>query len=99
MSFSIPDTTGLGKDSLYATLVAQAEGLLAGERDPWANAANVAALVYALLPGPQLGRLLFPARRRTGGRAVPGPAGLRAHRAGPRRLRQCRGCAAHRGGR
>ena len=50
MSFSIPDTTGLGKDSLYATLAAQAEGLLAGERDPWANAANVAALVYALLP-------------------------------------------------
>jgi L-methionine (R)-S-oxide reductase len=50
MSFSIPDTAGLGKDSLYATLAAQVEGLLAGERDPWANAANVAALVHALLP-------------------------------------------------
>ena len=28
----------------------QAAGLLAGERDPWANAANLAALVYERLP-------------------------------------------------
>ncbi|MGE0030013.1 MAG: GAF domain-containing protein [Steroidobacteraceae bacterium] len=31
-------------------LLQQAAGLFAGERDPWANAANTAALVYELLP-------------------------------------------------
>ena len=33
-----------------ADLPALAEGAFAGERDPWANAANAAALVYELLP-------------------------------------------------
>lgn len=51
MSFRVPDVAGQDPAELYATLLAQAAGLLAGERDPWANAANVAALVYALLPG------------------------------------------------
>ncbi len=51
MSFTAPDTTGHEPAALYDTLVTQAAGLLAGERDPWANAANVAALVFALLPG------------------------------------------------
>ena len=32
-------------------LLQQAAGLFAGERDPWANSANAAALVYELLPG------------------------------------------------
>lgn len=31
-------------------LLQLAEGAFAGERDPWANAANAAALVYELLP-------------------------------------------------
>ena len=31
-------------------LLALAEGVLSGERDPWANAANAAALVYERLP-------------------------------------------------
>lgn len=31
-------------------LLQQAEGLFAGERDPWANAANAAALVFDCLP-------------------------------------------------
>lgn len=34
----------------YAELLQQAAGLFDGERDPWANSANVAALVWALLP-------------------------------------------------
>ena len=51
MSYTTPDTAGLAPAELYETLAAQAAGLLAGERDPWANAANVAALVFALLPG------------------------------------------------
>jgi GAF domain-containing protein len=38
------------KPALYQALAAQLEGLLGGERDPWANAANAAALVFALLP-------------------------------------------------
>ncbi len=31
-------------------LLAQARGLLAGERDPWANAANLAALIWLSVP-------------------------------------------------
>lgn len=50
MSYTAPDTAGLSPAELYDTLAAQAAGLLAGERDPWANAANVAALVFTLLP-------------------------------------------------
>ena len=34
----------------YAGLLQQAEGLFTGERDPWANSANVAALVQEFLP-------------------------------------------------
>jgi GAF domain-containing protein len=34
-----------------ADLLQLAEGAFAGERDPWANAANAAALVYECLPG------------------------------------------------
>ncbi|TAZ01540.1 GAF domain-containing protein [Rhizobium leguminosarum] len=37
--------------------------------------------------GPQLGRLLFPQRRRTRTRAISGQAGLRPHPNRPRRLR------------
>jgi GAF domain-containing protein len=33
-----------------ADLLQQAAGLFAGERDPWANAANAAALLYERLP-------------------------------------------------
>jgi GAF domain-containing protein len=50
MSYTAPDTAGLEPAQLYDTLATQAAGLLAGERDPWANAANVAALVFTLLP-------------------------------------------------
>ena len=38
------------KPEQYAQLQAQAEALLAGERDPVANAANLSALVYHALP-------------------------------------------------
>ena len=34
----------------YTELLRLAEGLFEAERDPWANSANVAALVWALLP-------------------------------------------------
>lgn len=34
-----------------ADLLQLAEGAFAGERDPWANAANAAALVYECVPG------------------------------------------------
>lgn len=40
------DTSHLSKPERYAELVEQARGLLAGERDPVANAANFSALVY-----------------------------------------------------
>jgi len=38
------------KPSLYAAVVEQARGLLAGERDRVANAANFSALVYDTIP-------------------------------------------------
>lgn len=38
------------KPALYATLLAQAEGLLQGERDRIANAANLSALLWMSLP-------------------------------------------------
>jgi GAF domain-containing protein len=42
--------TGAGKPALYAALATSYAGLIAGERDFIANAANLAALVYATLP-------------------------------------------------
>ena len=39
-----------GKSDLYRDLAAQLGALLAGERDPIANAANMAALIYHGLP-------------------------------------------------
>lgn len=38
------------KPDTYRELLRQAEGLFAGEHDPWANAANAAALMHELLP-------------------------------------------------
>jgi len=38
------------KPAAYDTIVTQLGGLLAGERDPWANSANAAALLFAALP-------------------------------------------------
>ena len=49
MSFSAIPLTG-SKPEQYAQLLAQARGLLHGERDRVANAANLAALVYHALP-------------------------------------------------
>jgi len=48
--FEIQDRHRLAKSELYASLVAQAGGLFAGERDAIANAANLAALIYHGLP-------------------------------------------------
>jgi L-methionine (R)-S-oxide reductase len=49
MSFSSIPLSG-GKPEQYAQLLSQARGLLHGERDRIANAANLAALVYHALP-------------------------------------------------
>ncbi|KJV09361.1 hypothetical protein VZ95_11945 [Elstera litoralis] len=49
--FALDDTLRhLPKTDLYAELHRQAAGLLDGERDPIANAANLAALLYWTLP-------------------------------------------------
>ena len=50
MSFSTSALTG-SKPEQYAQLLEQARGLLHGERDRIANAANLSALVYHALPG------------------------------------------------
>ena len=49
MSFTSIPLSG-GKPEQYAQLLAQARGLLHGERDRTANAANLSALVYHALP-------------------------------------------------
>ena len=49
MSFASIPLTG-SKPEQYAQLLAQARGLLHGERDRIANAANLSALVYHALP-------------------------------------------------
>jgi GAF domain-containing protein len=43
-----PDTAD--KAALYRQLNSQLDALLSGETDPWANMANAAALVFAVLP-------------------------------------------------
>lgn len=49
--YELRETAGAqDKPELYRELVAQCEALLAGERDPVANLANVASLVFHALP-------------------------------------------------
>ena len=79
----------------YARLAQELPALLAGEHDLVANAANTAALLFDALPRGQLGGLLLPQGRGTGGRPVPGQAGVRAHRARARRVRHGGRRAAH----
>ncbi len=50
MTFTVTTAADLPPAEQRATLLAQLAGLLAGERDPWANLANAAALLHALLP-------------------------------------------------
>ncbi|MEI2415775.1 GAF domain-containing protein [Orrella sp. JC864] len=49
--FTITVQAGAAKAQYYAELAAQARALLHGERDRIANAANLAALVWAVVPG------------------------------------------------
>ncbi|WHZ20393.1 MAG: Free methionine-(R)-sulfoxide reductase, contains GAF domain [Rhodanobacteraceae bacterium] len=49
--FEAAPITATDKPGLYAELAQQARGLLHGEKDLVANAANFAALVYHALPG------------------------------------------------
>lgn len=48
--FLLPRTELLDPPALRAALLDQARALLAGERDPGANAANLASLLFHLLP-------------------------------------------------
>lgn len=49
MTFKVDTHTAPDKPGLYRELLAQLAGILAGERDPWANAANTSALLFAAL--------------------------------------------------
>ena len=77
-------------------LLQLAEGAFAGERDPWANAANAAALVCEALPDLNWAGFYFL----RGGELVVGPFQgrdrLRADSARPGRLRRRRPRAARR---
>ena len=44
------ETSAARGEELYRQLVRQATGLLAGEADPVANAANLAALIFHVVP-------------------------------------------------
>jgi GAF domain-containing protein len=48
--FAVKDVTGT-KAEIYEELARQTRGLLEGERDLVANAANVAALIWQIVPG------------------------------------------------
>jgi GAF domain-containing protein len=50
MTFQLERPETDDKPTLYRQLLAQLEGLMTGETDPWANLANAAALIHALLP-------------------------------------------------
>lgn len=50
MSFHVQKPATTDKPALYRQLCGQLSGLLAGEADPWANMANAAALIHAMLP-------------------------------------------------
>jgi len=50
MSFELKAPAAASRPQLYAELAQQARALLAGERDPVANAANLAALIWHTLP-------------------------------------------------
>ncbi len=49
--FDVGEQQYANKDELYRSLTAQAEALLQGERDPVANAANLAALIFHAVSG------------------------------------------------
>ena len=51
MAHSIEPPATANKREFYRELALQLSGLLTGERDPIANAANTAALLYHALPG------------------------------------------------
>src|SRR6516164_6863228 len=76
------------KPDLYRELAEQLRGLLAGETDRTANAANMAALIYHGLPDINWAGFLFSSRSGAGARAVPGQAGLRTDPARQGRLRR-----------
>ena len=50
MSFTLSAPHAGSKREQYAELLLQAQGLLEGERDPVANAANLASLIWHALP-------------------------------------------------
>ena len=50
LMYDFKPAAGTSKPQLYADLLAAADGLTAGESDPVANMANVAALLWEFLP-------------------------------------------------
>src|SRR5215203_2194965 len=67
----LPDLTTLDKQALYAELTTSLRGLLDGEHDPIACAANMAALLYWTLP--QLNWVGFYLLDRASGDLLVGP--------------------------
>ena len=51
MSFEMKVPAAASKPALYAEVAEQARALLEGERDPVANAANLASLIWHAVPG------------------------------------------------
>src|SRR6266851_4452552 len=67
--FAVNTVSGSSKAQLYSELLEQARALLEGERDPIANAANLASLIFHTLP--DLNWVGF--YRMSGGELVLGP--------------------------
>ena len=73
-----------------AELIEAADALTAGEPDPIANMANVAALLWESVPDLNWAGFYRNRRGRAGPRPVPGPAGLHPHPVRQGRLRRGR---------
>jgi len=67
--FAVKSAFGAPKAEIYSELLSQAQALLEGERDPIANAANLASLIFHALP--ELNWVGF--YRTAGGELVLGP--------------------------
>ncbi len=73
MSFELAIDANLDKPALYEQLVLQAQGLLHGEKDRIANAANFAALVFNAVPDLNWAGFYFVDPHADGDELVVGP--------------------------
>ncbi len=73
MTFTMKPARATSKPQLYEELAVQASAMLEGEKDPVANAANLASLIWHLLPDLNWAGFYFLREGLTGEELVVGP--------------------------